>query len=132
MAFDIDMIKKVYTVMGQRIDAARAAVKRPLTQTEKILYAHLFDGNAQTAFERGKSYVDFAPDRVGMEDATAHPRQAGLQGEMPTTERSPIRAFRYSSRPCPGATCPWRWECLNGSGGVRYHELQAPAGGVDR
>jgi aconitate hydratase len=71
MAFDIDMIKKVYTVMGQRIDAARAAVKRPLTQTEKILYAHLFDGNAQTAFERGKSYVDFAPDRVAMQDATA-------------------------------------------------------------
>ena len=57
--------------MGQRIDAARAAVKRPLTQTEKILYAHLFDGNAQTAFERGKSYVDFAPDRVAMQDATA-------------------------------------------------------------
>ena len=71
MAFDIDMIKKVYTGMGQRIDAARAAVKRPLTQTEKILYAHLFDGNAQTAFERGKSYVDFAPDRVAMQDATA-------------------------------------------------------------
>lgn len=71
MAFDIDMIKKVYAGMGQRIDAARTAVKRPLTQTEKILYAHLFDGNAQTAFERGKSYVDFAPDRVAMQDATA-------------------------------------------------------------
>lgn len=71
MAFDIDMIKKVYTGMGQRIDAARAAVKRPLTLTEKILYAHLFDGKAQTAFERGKSYVDFAPDRVAMQDATA-------------------------------------------------------------
>ena len=71
MAFDIDMIKKVYAGMGQRIDAARAVVKRPLTQTEKILYAHLFDGNAQTAFERGKSYVDFAPDRVAMQDATA-------------------------------------------------------------
>ncbi len=71
MAFDIGMIKKVYAGMGQRIDAARAAVKRPLTQTEKILYAHLFDGNAQTAFERGKSYVDFAPDRVAMQDATA-------------------------------------------------------------
>lgn len=71
MAFDIDMIKKVYAGMGQRIDAARAVVKRPLTLTEKILYAHLYDGNAQSAFERGKSYVDFAPDRVAMQDATA-------------------------------------------------------------
>lgn len=71
MAFDIDMIKKVYTRYGERIAAARRVVNRPLTLTEKILYAHLWDGNATQSYERGVSYVDFAPDRVAMQDATA-------------------------------------------------------------
>ncbi|SFC25733.1 aconitate hydratase [Parapedobacter composti] len=71
MAFDIDMIKKVYARYGERITAARKVVNRPLTLTEKILYAHLWDGNATQAYERGVSYVDFAPDRVAMQDATA-------------------------------------------------------------
>lgn len=71
MAFDIDMIKKVYNNFANRIDAARKAVGKPLTLTEKILYAHLWQGNAASAYERGKSYVDFAPDRVAMQDATA-------------------------------------------------------------
>ncbi|MFD3000472.1 aconitate hydratase [Pontibacter toksunensis] len=71
MAFDLGMIKAVYAGMEERITAARQAVGRPLTQTEKILYSHLFDGNATRGFERGKSYVDFAPDRVAMQDATA-------------------------------------------------------------
>lgn len=69
--FDIDMIRKVYETYPERIAAARKVVGRPLTLSEKILYAHLWDGNAATAFERGKSYVDFAPDRVAMQDATA-------------------------------------------------------------
>ena len=71
MAFDIEMIKAVYTRYPERIAAARAVVGRPLTLSEKILYAHLSIGNADTAFERGKTYVDFAPDRVAMQDATA-------------------------------------------------------------
>ncbi|MFB9862306.1 aconitate hydratase [Rufibacter immobilis] len=71
MAFDVDMIKAVYANLGDRISAARKAVGRPLTQTEKILYAHLYNGAATEAYERGKSYVDFAPDRVAMQDATA-------------------------------------------------------------
>ena len=71
MAFDIDMIKKAYAQYGERIAAAREAVNKPLTLTEKILYAHLWDGNAKQAYERGVSYVDFAPDRVAMQDATA-------------------------------------------------------------
>jgi aconitate hydratase len=71
MAFDIEMIKKVYASFGSRIDAARTVVGKPLTLTEKILYAHLWEGNATQAYERGKSYVDFAPDRVAMQDATA-------------------------------------------------------------
>ena len=71
MAFDIEMIRKVYANFPARIAAARTAVGKPLTLTEKILYAHLWQGNAINAFERGKSYVDFAPDRVAMQDATA-------------------------------------------------------------
>ena len=71
MAFDIEMIKAVYTRMGERVEAARKVVGRPLTLAEKILYSHLFDGVPTQAFERGKSYVDFAPDRVAMQDATA-------------------------------------------------------------
>jgi aconitate hydratase len=71
MAFDLDMIKAVYAGMNDKIAAARTAVGKPLTMTEKILYTHLFDGKATKAFERGNSYVDFAPDRVAMQDATA-------------------------------------------------------------
>ncbi|MEJ6797519.1 MAG: aconitate hydratase [Crocinitomicaceae bacterium] len=71
MVFDLDMIKKVYAQFPGRIEAARKVVGRPLTLTEKILYAHLWDGNATEEFPRGKAYVDFAPDRVAMQDATA-------------------------------------------------------------
>ncbi len=71
MAFDIDMIKKVYDRYSTRVDAARKATGKPLTLTEKILYAHLSEGDASKAFERGNDYVDFAPDRVAMQDATA-------------------------------------------------------------
>jgi aconitate hydratase len=71
MAFDIEMIKAVYAKYPERIAAARKVVGRPLTLSEKILYTHLWDGVATTAHERGNSYVDFAPDRVAMQDATA-------------------------------------------------------------
>lgn len=71
MAFDIDMIKRVYANMPQRIEAARQILGKPLTLTEKILYSHLSSGNPDQVFERGNSYVDFAPDRVAMQDATA-------------------------------------------------------------
>ena len=71
MAFDIEMIKKVYANFASRIEAARKATGKPLTLTEKILYAHLTEGSASKAYARGKDYVDFAPDRVAMQDATA-------------------------------------------------------------
>ncbi len=71
MAFDIEMIKAVYAKMDERIAAARKVVNKPLTLTEKILYSHLTEGNATKSYERGKSYVDFGPDRVAMQDATA-------------------------------------------------------------
>ncbi|MFN3757956.1 MAG: aconitate hydratase [Algoriphagus aquaeductus] len=71
MAFDIEMIKEVYARFPERISAARKAVGKPLTLTEKILYAHLTEGPASQAYGRGKSYVDFQPDRVAMQDATA-------------------------------------------------------------
>jgi len=69
--FDLDMIKAVYSRFPSRVAAARKAVGKPLTLTEKILYAHLWEGDAKQAFGRGKDYVDFTPDRVAMQDATA-------------------------------------------------------------
>ena len=71
MAFDIDMIRGVYGRIAERVDAARAIVGKPLTLAEKILYSHLWDGTPTKAFQRGKDYVDFAPDRVACQDATA-------------------------------------------------------------
>jgi aconitate hydratase len=71
MAFDIEMIRETYQKFPARVEAARKLLGRPLTLTEKILYAHLFDGTPASPYERGKSYVDFAPDRVAMQDATA-------------------------------------------------------------
>ncbi len=71
MAFDIEMIKKTYAGFAAKVDAARKVTGKPLTLTEKILYAHLTEGAATKAYERGKDYVDFAPDRVAMQDATA-------------------------------------------------------------
>lgn len=71
MVFDLDMIKAVYGALPARVEAARNLVGRPLTLTEKILYAHLHTDQKSENFERGKSYVDFAPDRVAMQDATA-------------------------------------------------------------
>jgi aconitate hydratase len=71
MVFDLDLIRKTYQEMPAKVDAARAALGRPLTLAEKILYAHLWKGSEVKDFERGKAYVDFAPDRVAMQDATA-------------------------------------------------------------
>ncbi len=71
MVFDIDMIRAVYERMPARVDAARAVLGRPLTLAEKILYSHLYEGQPLENFQRGVSYVDFAPDRVAMQDATA-------------------------------------------------------------
>jgi aconitate hydratase len=71
MAFDIGMIKKVYAELPDRIAAARIALGHPLTLTEKILYSHLSYGVEMKNYQRGKAYVDFSPDRVAMQDATA-------------------------------------------------------------
>src|SRR5882762_8608780 len=70
MVFDLDLIKNLYGRMPSKVDAARKLVGKPLTLAEKILYAHLFETPVKS-FERGKDYVDFAPDRVAMQDATA-------------------------------------------------------------
>lgn len=91
MAFDIDMIKGMYSNMAERVDKAREIVGRPLTLSEKILYSHLWDGNPTKEFKRGKDYVDFAPDRIACQDATAQMAllqfmQAGKpQVAVPTT-----------------------------------------------
>jgi len=71
MAFDIEMIKKLYAAMPDKVEAARKLLDRPLTLSEKILFSHLHSDQKVENFERGGSYVDFAPDRVAMQDATA-------------------------------------------------------------
>ena len=71
MAFDIEMIHRVYAELPGKVAAARSIVGRPLTLSEKILYSHLHPSMPLNNFERGKHYVDFAPDRVAMQDATA-------------------------------------------------------------
>lgn len=71
MAFDIEMIKQVYSRFPEKVEAAKKLLKRPMTLTEKILYAHLDTKEENKVFKRGESYVDFKPDRVAMQDATA-------------------------------------------------------------
>ena len=71
MAFDIEMIKKAYETMPEKVDAARKTLGRSLTLSEKILFSHLHADQKIENFARGNSYVDFAPDRVAMQDATA-------------------------------------------------------------
>lgn len=69
--FDLEMIKNHYNRLANRVEKARTVVGKPLTLSEKILYAHLWEGEPNQKFDRGASYVDFAPDRVAMQDATA-------------------------------------------------------------
>jgi len=91
MAFDIKMIKALYAKFPERVEAARKMVAKPLTLSEKILYTHLWEANASEAFERGNSYVNFSPDRIACQDATAQMAllqfmQAGKESvAVPTT-----------------------------------------------
>ena len=71
MAFNIEMIEKVYKEIKTKVDKAKELTKKPLTLSEKILYSHLWSDNLNTPFKRGKDYVDFAPDRIACQDATA-------------------------------------------------------------
>ncbi len=69
--FDLEMIRGVYAQMAKKINTARSVLNRPMTLTEKVLYSHLSDNIHQEGYTRGESYVDFSPDRVAMQDATA-------------------------------------------------------------
>ena len=69
--FDFEIIKDLYANLSKRVDFAKNILNRPLTYTEKILYSHLFDPKFNNEFLRAKSYVEFSPDRVAMQDATA-------------------------------------------------------------
>jgi len=71
MAFDIDMIKAHYAKLASSVEQTRKLLNRPLTSSEKILYSHLWDQLPNAAFKRGADYVDFAPDRIACQDATA-------------------------------------------------------------
>ncbi len=91
MAFDIEMIKAVYARLEDRVAEARKLTGKPLTASEKILYSHLWDGKSERPYTRGADYVDFAPDRIACQDATAQMAllqfmQAGKQKvAVPTT-----------------------------------------------
>ncbi|MCO5249853.1 MAG: aconitate hydratase [Candidatus Kapabacteria bacterium] len=91
MIFDLNMIKAVYADLDSKISKAKAALGRPLTLTEKILYSHLDKNQELKDFGRGNDYVDFNPDRVAMQDATAQMAlmqfmQAGMpQVAVPST-----------------------------------------------
>ena len=91
MAFDIEMIKAVYARLEDRVTEARKLIGKPLTASEKILYSHLWDVKSDRAYTRGADYVDFAPDRIACQDATAQMAllqfmQAGKQKvAVPTT-----------------------------------------------
>jgi aconitate hydratase len=71
MLFDLDLIKRVYSELPSKVLKARNFLNRPLTLSEKILYSHLYSDQPLLNFTKGKAYVDFAPDRVAMQDATA-------------------------------------------------------------
>jgi aconitate hydratase len=71
MVFDLDLIQRVYASLIHRVDTAGKMIGRPLTLTEKVLYAHLEEGTARFVLKRGEDYVNFLPDRVAMQDATA-------------------------------------------------------------
>ncbi len=69
--FDLDLIKNIYAALPEKVKKAKAILNRPLTYAEKILYSHLYESQELESFKRGNAYVDFAPDRVAMQDATA-------------------------------------------------------------
>ena len=71
MVYDIEMLRSFYSNFPKRVDVAREKIGRPMTLAEKILYAHLYDEKALRLFRRGDDYVNFRPDRVAMQDATA-------------------------------------------------------------
>ena len=90
MIFDIEMIRSFYSSLSRKVDEAREHLHRPMTLAEKILYAHLYDESKMTAYRRGEDYVDFRPDRVAMQDATA--QMALLQFMNAGKEQSAVPA----------------------------------------
>ena len=71
MVYDLTMLKTFYAAYSEKIERVRNVLRRPMTLAEKILYAHLYDGDKVKNYRRGEDYVNFRPDRVAMQDATA-------------------------------------------------------------
>ena len=90
MIFNIEMIRAFYNEMPARISEARKKLGRPLTLSEKILYSHLYNKSLPGLYRRGIDYVDFAPDRVAMQDATA--QMALLQFMMAGKDKTAVPA----------------------------------------
>src|SRR5260221_5599746 len=94
MIFDLDLIKKLYGAMPSKVDAARKLVGKPLTLAEKILYSHLFETPTR-AYQRGKDYVHFAPDRVAMHEATPQMDPLQFMTSGPAKESVPSTIHCY-------------------------------------
>lgn len=95
MVFDLEMIRERYNKLAAKVEQAKAALNRPLSLTEKILYSHLFDESSLADFKRGADYVDFRPDRVAMQDATA---QMALLQFIQAGKKTSSSAFNCSLR----------------------------------
>ena len=129
MVFDLDLIKKVYERMPANIEAGRKLIGRPLTLADKILYNHLYTAPS-VALNRGKDYVDFAPDRVAMQDATA---QMALlaDAEIPSGRIHQIRLVlgENNSVEWDGQTIPLQTPSAQQSG-LKLNIQQDVTGGV--
>ena len=94
MVYDIDMLRNFYANFPRRVDTARERIGgRPMTLAEKILYAHLYDESSTRLFKRGEDYVNFRPDRVAMQDATA--QMVLLQFMIDTATKSNSEVYDF-------------------------------------
>ena len=97
MVYDIDMLRSFYSNFPKRVDAAREQVGRPLTLAEKILYAHLYNESDIHPFRRGEDYVNFRPDRVAMQDATAQMALLQFMNAGKSKSAVPATCLLYTS-----------------------------------
>lgn len=108
MTLDLNMLQRFYATYSSRVKAARVQLNRPLTYAEKVLFAHLYNGFPAEPLRRGESYVDFRPDRVAMQDATA--QMALLQFMNAGRVMLPCR-LPYTATILSGQMWAWRKTC---------------------
>ena len=106
MVYDLTMLKTFYAAYSEKIERVRNVLRRPMTLAEKILYAHLYDGDKVKNYRRGEDYVNFRPDRVAMQDATAQMAllqfmNAGReQVAVPSTRKCVVLQYHLVNNTC--------------------------------